>query len=189
MLRDETILQAYLLILTIWFVLSILNQIDDFSRKVSRFDYLNLLPRWTFFAPNPGISDVFLVYRTADKSLDLREEKSYVEHRDAISRWRELIHPSLAGHEIVLLWRPSRRASKAIVDLAQCFYRGSADLRINKLMIKLSLSYLIFCDMVEKFTEPGEQYQWAVVVGHGFQGRRSLRFQYISGFHRKGPSI
>ena len=50
-------------ILTIWFVLSALNQIDPISTRLAPYDPLGLLPRWTFFAPHPGIYDYHLLYR------------------------------------------------------------------------------------------------------------------------------
>jgi hypothetical protein len=46
-----------------WFSLSVLHQVRLFSSKMGRFDPLGLLPRWTFFAPNPGIYDYHIVYR------------------------------------------------------------------------------------------------------------------------------
>ena len=66
---------------------------------------LNTLPIWTFFAPNPGRHDYWVVYRTLDAT-------------ERTSPWRDIeLFAPRRFHQ--LLWFRDRRIGKAVFDLAQ----------------------------------------------------------------------
>jgi hypothetical protein len=66
--------------------------------------WLGLIPRWTFFAPRPGINDFSLLYRfrTADGEL---------------SRWFG-VTPATAVRWRDAIWNPGKREKKALMDYA-----------------------------------------------------------------------
>jgi len=69
----------------------------------TRFPLLRKIPQWKFFAPNPGIEDLYVMYRTDDK--------------DGWSRWRELVLARKAS-SFSAFWNPGSRAGKALFDAA-----------------------------------------------------------------------
>ena len=50
-------------IVTLWLVITLLAQHPRFQSVINRFNGLHVIPRWTFFAPNPGVRDYHLVIR------------------------------------------------------------------------------------------------------------------------------
>jgi hypothetical protein len=184
----RTVLLLYVSALCVWFVLSVVNQFRRISSILSRYDEFALLPRWTFFAPNPGIHDQFLIWRTADAALDLSDQAAWPDHAGDITPWRELAHDALDGPVIPCLWNPSRRTLKSILDLASGLHAPASDPADN-VIEKLGFSYILFCEMVSRLAESGTQYQWAIAKTHGFQGQRSLAFVYMSDFHRKADRV
>jgi hypothetical protein len=179
------ILAVYVAILCIWFALSALNQIRRFSRRLARFDRFGLLPRWVFFAPDPGVDDPYLVYRTAPPGVDVGNAAELAS-ASGVSPWLEFRHPALSGRTLWLLWRPTRRAVKAVDEMARQIVPPGAGLSGKNGVAKMSFGYILFTEMVESVTEPGSRFQWAVVRSHGFARRRRLRFEVLSDFHRHG---
>src|SRR5688500_2497266 len=91
---------------SIWFVLSIINQIDHkLVQGIKQNDIFHVLPRWTFFAPNPGFSDYHLLFR---HKLATGE----------ISHFKEI---SLTAQKNLLsaVWHPGKRTKKALSDLVR----------------------------------------------------------------------
>jgi hypothetical protein len=43
--------------------LTLVYQCDRFGSRISQYDLLHILPRWTFFAPNPAMRDCHIVCR------------------------------------------------------------------------------------------------------------------------------
>lgn len=73
-----------------------------FDRMRSR-DPLSLVPNWRFFAPNPGVHDSHLLYRT----LSVDEETS---------EWIQLpLHQERSARQMI--WFPKRRLGKSIFDV------------------------------------------------------------------------
>lgn len=85
-------------------VLTALDNLPD--TKVSlgtRLPWLRKIPQWRFFAPNPGIEDLYVMYRT-------RSEHDW-------TRWAEL-RLARAVKPSSVFWNPAGRASKALFDTA-----------------------------------------------------------------------
>jgi hypothetical protein len=92
-------------IYALWGVATIVNQFHSRRpRWLNAVNIFGLIPVWTFFAPNPGMTDYYLLYRDrlADGSLD---------------NWRKI---ELKGSENgfrLALWNPTKRKQKALTDL------------------------------------------------------------------------
>ena len=74
--------------------------------RIKRFDVFNLLPRWTFFAPVPCVSDYQLVYRDID-------DKGV--HQDWTGTALLNDRPLSSA-----VWNPSKRKAKCLIDAVQC---------------------------------------------------------------------
>src|SRR5687768_1505484 len=93
----------------VWFFISILNQHRKTRKKVSAVtnrDICSLIPIWTFFAPNPGRTDLYLLYRDRDQDGN-------------ISDWREI--GTARRKSWTVQWSPKRRIHKGIVDVSSNF--------------------------------------------------------------------
>src|SRR5580698_7748189 len=97
-------------VLAIWFVLSISAQLSvsvlpraiRLHKLLKPADPLGLIPRWTFFAPNPGIYDNHLLFRTGPTI-------------DSLGDWREIeiICRPVFGS---FIWNQRKRQRKAFTD-------------------------------------------------------------------------
>jgi hypothetical protein len=107
---------------SVWFVFSVLGQLDAISQKLGRrlrwvrtWDYLGLVPKWTFFAPRPATGDVALLYR--DRLAN-----------GAITPWTEVLRPS--SRELWnVLWNPDKRERKALIDWKRGLWARARRLR------------------------------------------------------------
>ena len=105
-------------VFVLWFFLSVLGQAQATQRHRSRFqwvrrwDWFNLIPTWTFFAPRPAWTDYYLLYR--DKLTDGR-----------LTPWTEviLIQDRRWWH---FLWNPAKHERKALVDMVRMLARHPA---------------------------------------------------------------
>jgi hypothetical protein len=99
----------FILFLAIWFLASILGQVNAVSQKKARFrwlrryDWFGLVPTWTFFAPNPATSDHHLLFR--DRLAD-----------GTVTPWTELvaIEERKWWHAV---WNPRKRQRKLLTDI------------------------------------------------------------------------
>jgi len=123
-------------VLVVWLVLSILNQFSFsfFRRAIAQHDKCLLLPKWTFFAPKPGCTDLRLLYRDFDE----REQPSvWMEVRTV--RRRALSDA---------IWHPDKRLSKGLFDLGQSLMliREEYD---NPTVLMTSVPYVALARYVE----------------------------------------
>ncbi|MBX9719223.1 MAG: hypothetical protein K2X36_10345 [Microbacteriaceae bacterium] len=71
----------------------------------SRIPWLNRLPQWRFFAPNPGVENTHVLYRSSDEA-------------GGWTRWQEIPYRNrLKWYSF--LWNPGSRAPKALFDTSQ----------------------------------------------------------------------
>ncbi|QEM43557.1 hypothetical protein [Mycolicibacterium grossiae] len=95
---------ALIVVFTCWTVLTVLNQVDNqrINDAIHRHDPLNLIPKWTFFAPRPGRSDYHLLYREVTPKI-------------GVSGWTEV--PIVSRRQLSHgLWNPGRRRAKVVID-------------------------------------------------------------------------
>jgi hypothetical protein len=160
-------------ILVVWFIASAIHQFRfPWWSRISRFDALNLLPRWSFFAPNPGRHDFHVVYR--DWVDDQPGPWMQLAATNVDTRWR-------------WLWNPSRYTNKAISDLANGLYQARQLSAEEPWTVMLSSSYISLLHMV--MAQPPttlETYrrQFAIVRTHGFGTGRQLEIAFASEVHR-----
>ncbi len=93
-------------ICSVWVILTIIGQFNwkVFQRLLS-FDRFNLVPQWTFFAPNPGSTDIHLLMRFGEGQI--------------LSKWHET--PLTAEYQEKFRWirglfNPYRRFDKMLFD-------------------------------------------------------------------------
>jgi hypothetical protein len=94
-----------IVIYVLWGVATIVNQFHSWCPKWLRaVDIFGLIPVWTFFAPNPGMTDYYLLYRDRlpDGSLD---------------NWKKIELKGAENGFRVALWNPTKRKQKALSDL------------------------------------------------------------------------
>lgn len=125
------------LVFSVWLTLTVAIQANtSFATFLSRWDPLGLLPRWTFFAPNPGHMDIRVLVRFGRAS--------------GITSWSELwISSRIDDRRTVLrgLFNPYRRVEKLLFD----FRNELIDPTINPAQVRMSSEYiglLRACEMV-----------------------------------------
>jgi hypothetical protein len=177
-MSDESmgITVAVVSLLAGWLVVSILAQHRRTRPLVSRIvsrDICSLVPVWTFFAPNPGRTDLYLAYRDAGPDGD-------------ISPWRSIALGS--RRNCVALWNVKRRIRKAIIDVAPDLVRDiPSDPRapVTKKKV-LGFPYLLLLNYVS--AQPGDfratTRQFAVARTNGFGTEDSPAVIFLSAFHK-----
>jgi hypothetical protein len=125
---------GFVLLLAIWFVLSVVNQLGwRWFRRLQYADLLQLLPLWNFFAPNPGVQDYYLLYRDEDQG-----------HK--IGDWH-LVQPTESRRWISCLWNPAKVENKVLSDLVQMLTEYQAMRTKDSSAIMLSVPYLFLLKM------------------------------------------
>ena len=156
----------------IWLLLTIVNQFDTkFSQEIRKYDIFHLLPRWTFFAPNPGTSDYHFLYRF--KSTD-----------NQISAFIEI---PLHGNRNILsaVWNSNKRLKKALLDLVMDINRLCAQEQINESNIKISFSYIALLNFITSIEKPYKTnyVQFVILKSDGFIEKRDPQLILCSEFH------
>jgi hypothetical protein len=158
-----------------WLILTCANQPVFKSHKwINRNDLLRLVPVWTFFAPNPGVSDFNLLSRA--KMED-----------GTITRFQEI--PLRSKKEISKgLFNPERRLQKALNDHARSILM-QIDNQItdqNKENIKLTFSYISVLNYCAKLPLAPRAYavQFVILESFGYQELMEPRLILNSDFHR-----
>lgn len=96
-------------------------------RTLKDRDVAALLPSWTFFAPNPGVTDTRLLWR------DLRPDAT-------AGAWHEVLPPRASWLRAV--WNPRKRQSKLITDACAIVGRMAAE-NPDNLAVLVSMPYLV----------------------------------------------
>jgi hypothetical protein len=100
---QEVLSTVAVALLGLWVVLTIANQFNfRWMRHIKALDFMLLIPRWTFFAPNPSLTDFHLSYRTiaADGTASEWEEIDLIAKRTLLSA----------------VWNPDKRVTKAVIE-------------------------------------------------------------------------
>lgn len=157
----------------VWFILSILFQLDQpWFHRISQRDRFGLLPRWTFFAPNPGTSDYHLLYR--DRLPD-----------GGFTDWVEI--PMIAERQLAsCLWNPDKRAKKVLADVAMMLIESSRVLPPKDHSVLLvTLPYLILLNIVVNHQPAlaGAKRQFVIAETLGFSFQEGPRLLMKSDLH------
>ena len=155
-----------------WLLVSTICQfnilrLEDFFR---RMDYFSLLPRWSFFAPNPGVTDYHLLYR--DKC-----------EKNECGRWREY---AIASKRTLLgaLWNPKKRTKKALADAVQTLIRSSKEL--TPAQYKTSVCYIALVNFIASLPRntEGKATQFMIMESYGHYTEKDPRMLFRSEFHK-----
>jgi hypothetical protein len=157
-------------VLGLWFAASVVHQFQPrYWRRWAARDVLGLLPRWSFFAPNPGRHDLHVVYRD-------RTDESW-------GSWVEL-GAAPAPRWWRAAWNPHRYARKAVMDLVNGVRAVPVDRSRSHL---LSSSYVALLDWVMRQPSHGARYRQVAVLGRHDHDRRILDVLFVSDSHRLEP--
>jgi hypothetical protein len=156
-----------------WGAATIANQFHSWCPAWLRdMDPCGLIPTWTFFAPNPGMTDYHLLYRDrlADGSFD---------------NWREL---ELKGSENgfrLALWNPAKRKHKALSDIVSSLIGLSKDRASDALIV--TIPYVLVLNFItsrpHSLGTTGTQFMVLEHSGFSHEPERS-RVLVMSGIHR-----
>jgi hypothetical protein len=158
-------------LLGVWFLLTVLSQFEYFFRIIVRFDRFRLVPRWAFFAPNPGHHDYHLVYRgrRADNSL---------------TEWEELTDVN-CGQNLSCVWNPQRRVVKTISDIVKMVSLMRKHHEVPSQYLQFTLPYMLLLHFVQARGGADIERQFAIVRTEGFAELRPTKLDVIllSEFH------
>jgi len=151
-------------VLALWYVCTVLGQIVDPTRLKFLVEF-SLLPQWSFFAPNPGIHDFYLLYRDLNSG---GATSSWTQVRIASRRWFNFA------------WNPDRRARKALFDLATSLAQV---LREDVDAIELSIPYIGFLSIVsaQPHNVDADRVQFCIMMNNPSMSSPNLMF--VSGKH------
>ena len=160
----------------VWLALTVSCQFEHHTvtQFVRTFDVLNLIPIWTFFAPNPGKQDYHLLYR--DKTRG-----------DAVGDWIE-VDLQEERHLLSCLWNPDKRDKKVLSDVVQdliTLLQAGAGQTDNRFLV-LTLPYLTILKAVcirERRRPEAACRQFMLAGSHGFNSGKDPDFILLSLFH------
>jgi hypothetical protein len=159
----------------LWFVATVVKQLrTPWAKVVHRRDRFAIVPMWTFFAPNPGRSDLHVLYR--DQRAD-----------GAFTPWTEL-GTSAVRSRWAPLWNPRKRVGKAVHDAVGALALLPRDVGPE---VMVSSAYLTLLTTVCSAERPADaRYREFVVAATdttdpGARPRVRLR----SALHPLGPAL
>jgi len=157
-----------------WLMVTAFSHIPPFQFWVSRFDQFHLIPRWNFFAPNPGDKDYHLVVR--HRCLDGR-----------LTEWQN-VPLYVPRPKLACLWHPQKRAAKVLNDAVQSIrflYRHEG---VSDSGLPFSLPYLLLLRTVCRLAPPADdatELQFAIIESTGHDETRALTCAFLSSYHRR----
>lgn len=162
----------------LWFLVSVLVQFvpPRWDAKLRKYDLFSLLPRWTFFAPNPGTTDFHLLYRDRleNGSFGLWKEIPLTEKR---TWWKAV-------------WNPEKRNSKLLTDAVRGLMRIAG--MYSAKGYKTTMPYLVILNFVSSLPRwnLSDGTQFLIMESFGFYSDRTPRAVFRSEIHRLGkPSV
>lgn len=155
-----------------WIIATVLFQLNyTWLDKLKEFDVLRLLPRWTFFAPNPCTTDFHVVYRL--KSLD-----------GTVSEFLEI--PLHRREWYAFFWNARKRLRKSVIDLAITMNQLCASTEYTENNIRLTFSYLAILNFLKRVPRDSDTaaIQFALLSTNGFIDAEAPKLIICSEFHR-----
>ena len=158
-------------IVTLWLVITLFAQHPRFQPFVNAFNALHIIPRWTFFAPNPGVRDYHLVIR--DRCSDGR-----------LTGWKSV--PVYSPRpRFGYLWNPQKRSSKIMNDAIQAIKLLLKRESIGTAGIPFTVPYLLLLYYAAHAVPPepdAMEFQIAIIESSGHDERK-LECSFLSSFH------
>ncbi|HEX3582819.1 MAG TPA: hypothetical protein VH087_13715 [Thermoanaerobaculia bacterium] len=157
-------------IFVLWLLFTLLSQKEGpLNDALRRRDPLSLLPRWTFFAPNPGTTDHHLLYRDR---ID----------QDTFTHWREI--PLAETRTLIgAFWNPGKRNKKALTDAANTLLRFARTMEPSGL--KTTLPYIALINFISAIPRShlSEATQFMVLDSYGYITDAEPKMVVRSEFH------
>jgi hypothetical protein len=165
-------MMQYLIIgtLAIFTVASVLYQFKSMKSKLVKFDKLNILPNYSFFAPKPFENDYRLVYKI------IAEEES---------EWTEV--PMYRKFNLLrIFWNPFKYYNKGMIDSCQFLLTEFNALK-NKNFIQVSESYinilLVISKCLNRKEKNTETIRFAILASEGIKSVKIKNVVFAS-FHQ-----
>lgn len=160
-------------IVTLWLVITLLAQHSRFQSVINQFNGLHIIPRWTFFAPNPGVRDYHLVIR--DRCRDGR-----------LTDWKSVpVYPPRP--KFAYLWNPQKRASKILTDAVQAIKLLLKRDDVGPSGLPFTVPYLLLLHYAAHAVQPepdAAEFQIAIIEATGHL-ERELECSFLSSFHSR----
>ncbi|WP_299888006.1 hypothetical protein [uncultured Lacinutrix sp.] len=143
-----------LIVLAIFMVASTLYQIKYFQKYLNKYDKLQLLPNYSFFAPKPYANDFRLVYKIEE---------------DPNSNWEELdMYKEFALKRI--FWNPFKYYNKGMIDICQQLLEEQHIIQ-NKEQLKSSTNHINIILSIYRFLKQrnikASALKFAIVTSEG----------------------
>lgn len=162
---------AGVIIFSVWFVLTVAFQKRSaVASLIERADIFNIVPRWSFFSPDPGASNYHFVYRS-------------LHDADRVGPWTELTL-SPRGR-LYALFNPRQRYREVLIELFQLVALAGSDTAIER--IQFVSPYIILLELARKRLEGSLSapafYQFALVETRGPSGASEPLVRFYSLAH------
>jgi hypothetical protein len=161
-----------LVVASLWLLVSVLFQTKrvKFVSFLKRYDYFAMIPAWSFFAPNPGTSDVHLLYR--DKLVD-----------GNVTNWTQIrweVTP------LRFVWNPHKRLQKGISDMATDVQAYAARNLKHGERLLIYPGFIALLNYVSKLPHVpfAEFTQFCVARSFGVHSEKPAAITFLSNFHR-----
>jgi hypothetical protein len=161
-------------VVVLWVLVTIFAHFPPLQYWINRVDQCHLVPRWNFFAPNPGDRDYHLVVRNRCEDGRLTE-------------WRN-VPIYVPRPRLACVWHPQKRAAKVLNDAVQSLRFLQRQERVSDSGLPFSLPYLLLLSVASRAAAaPPEavELQFAIIEATGHDDARPLRCAFLSGYHRR----
>lgn len=155
-----------------WLIVTIVNQFDSaVSQKFKKADVFNMIPKWTFFAPNPATNDLHLMFRELDNDGSVSDFKEYI----VLKR----------KHIISTFFNPTKRAKKTLQDLVRGLSKSCISGSINERNIKVTFNYIALLNFLTQAEKKPttKAIQFMIIRTKGFISSSEPDAILISDFH------
>lgn len=157
-------------LLVAWAIASVLNQLPlRWFNSIKVRDAFAVIPSWSFFAPNPGHTDLQLLM--CDEYAD-----------GAKSFWRAI---DLESNRSIwtVLWNPVKRRNKTLTDMTAELAFLSRYYSAESVM--LTVSYLVLLNVVlhEPHDERAVRTEFVIMETFGRHSSRQPEIRFASGLH------
>jgi hypothetical protein len=143
-----------------WFFCTIANQFNtSLSKRVKKADLFNLIPKWTFFAPNPGTTDLILLYQ------EISREGIPSGFTEIPLLRRDLLIPAI--------FNPRKRLKKSLQDLVRGLSRAAVSGRLNKNNIRVSLNYIAILNFLTRIDKRTDTQKVQFMILRSEEGKNS----------------
>src|SRR5919112_1882947 len=168
-----TILDCFIIvILGIWLLLSIIAQFNEikWTQRIRDQDHFKVIPSWTFFAPNPGISDYQILYR--DMLFD-----------GQLSNWKEISYRNMSI--LHSMYSSDKRRRKAIAESCKILLQDANNDPENK-SILISIPYLTILTYIMSMPKNRlcENRQFLIARTFGYIQSKQPEILFISHQHK-----